>query len=117
MRYGVPTILGIGWMAISTAAWSADRLQFWNLTGTTINKLYLAPSGTTQWGPDQCANDRDGTVEHDERLKLNGVAAGHYAVKLTDVNGRTCMLKDVTLVAGTKYAFSLTPADLKDCSK
>jgi hypothetical protein len=102
---------------MSTPAWSADPMRFWNLTGTTINKLYLAPPGTAQWGRNQCENDKDGAVEADERLPLTGVTAGHYAVKLTDVNGRTCILPDVTLQAGARYAFSLSEADLKECSK
>jgi hypothetical protein len=103
--------------AVSMVAWSADRMLFWNLTGETITKLYLAPAGTTKWSPDQCANDKDGSVDPDERLKLTGLVAGRYDVKLTDKSGRTCVIKDVTLETGTKYAFSLSEADLKNCSK
>jgi hypothetical protein len=66
----VPLVLAAG------GAPAADRMQFWNLTGTTITKLYLAPAGTTKWGPDQCANDKDGSVDPDERLRLTGVTAG-----------------------------------------
>src|SRR4051812_32365926 len=87
----------------SSAAWSVDRMRFWNLTGEKISKLYLAPPGTSQWGPDQCANDPDGSVEADERLNLKGVAAGRYDVKLTDATGRTCVVRDVTLEAGKAY--------------
>lgn len=109
--------IGLLSLSVSTSAWSADRMRFWNLTGVTITKLYLAPAGTTQWGANQCANDADGTVEPDERLQLKGVTAGHYAVKLTDAGGRTCILQDITLEGGKAYAFSLAEADLKDCSK
>ena len=110
----ISMLLSIG---IPSVGWSADRLQFWNLTGTTITKLYLAPAGTTNWGPDQCANDKDGSVDPDERLKLTGVTVGHYDVKLTDATGRTCTVKDVALEAGKAYAFSVAEADLKDCTK
>ena len=103
--------------AVSTAASSADRMRFWNLTSTTISKLYLAPTGTTKWSANQCANDPDGTVEMDERLELKGLTAGRYDVKVIDVNGRTCTVKDVLLQAGKGYAFSLSEADLKDCTK
>ena len=92
-------------------------MRFWNLTGSTVAKLYLAPSGSTKWGPDQCANDKDGSVDPDERLKLSGVTAGQYDVKLTEANGRTCIVRDVVLSAGKAYAFSLSESDLKDCSK
>jgi hypothetical protein len=107
-------LLSVG---IPAGAWSADRLQFWNLTGTTITKLYLAPAGSKDWGPDQCKNDRDGSVDPDERLRLTGVTAGRYDVKLTDATGRTCTVKNVTLEAGKAYAFAISESDLSDCTK
>jgi hypothetical protein len=110
-------ILLLVWLVLPIAAWSADRMLFWNLTGTKITKLYLAPAGTTKWGPDQCANDPDGSVDPDERLRLVGLAPGHYDVKLTDAEGRTCVVKNVTLEAGKAYAFSISESELKDCSK
>ena len=53
------------------AAQAADPgvTRFWNLTGETITHLNMAPTGTTRWGPDQCRNDPDGTVDFDERLR------------------------------------------------
>ncbi len=104
-------------LAGTVTAVAADRMRFWNLTGTTIAKLYLAPAGTEQWGPNQCANDPDGTISSDERLRLDGVAAGRYDVRLVDADGRTCIVKGVTLRAGQAYAFSLSDADLSDCAK
>ena len=101
----------------ATHAVAADRMRFWNLTGTTIAKLYLAPAGSEQWGANQCANDPDGTVSSDERLRLDGVTAGRYDVRLVDADGRACIVKDVTVRAGQAYAFSLSDADLKDCTK
>lgn len=117
MRRRVLAMLCIFAFVGATGALSADRMKFWNLTGTTIAQLYLAPVGTTQWGPNQCANDPDGTVTSDERLDLKGLSAGHYDVKVTDANGRTCIVKDVAVLAGKPYAFSISEADLKDCSK
>jgi hypothetical protein len=110
-------ILMAGLLMVATGARAADRMQFWNLTGTTVTQLYLAPAGTTKWGPNQCANDKDGSVDPDERLRLTGVGAGQYDVRLTDANGRTCMARNVTLQTGRAYAFSLSEADLTECSK
>jgi hypothetical protein len=116
-RYA-PVILLLLCVAMPVGGWSADRMRFWNLTGTKITKLYLAPAGTTKWGPDQCANDPDGSVDPDERLKLVGLTAGgHYDVKFTDANGRSCLVKDVALESGKAYAFSISESELKDCSK
>jgi hypothetical protein len=113
-------VVAIGFLLLASVAKpviAADRMQFWNLTSTRIAKLYLAPAGTTNWSPDQCANDPDGTVDHDERLKLVGISAGRYDVRLVDAKGGACLIKDVMLQSGKPYAFSLEDADLKDCKK
>jgi len=64
--------------------------RFWNLTKNTISEFYLAPAGTSDWGPDQCKNDKDGRVDFDERLAISGLSPGIYDAKFTDVTGRTC---------------------------
>jgi len=92
-----------------------ERLAFWNLTTTTITNLVMAPAGSGEFGANQCANDRDGSVDHDERLRLTGLAPGRYDVRLTTKPGRTCLVRDVEVKSGGKYAFSLSDSDLVDC--
>jgi hypothetical protein len=82
----------------------ADRIRFWNLTANTITKFYLAPAGTNQYGPDQCANDRDGTVDHDERLRITGVKPGRYDAKFQDKTGRVCIVKNLDVELGEVFA-------------
>ena len=104
--------------ALSAAALGAEqRLRFWNLTATTITKLYMAPAGTDKWGPDQCRNDPDGAVDADERLTLKGIEPGRYDVKLTDKKGRTCIVRNIEVKGGRPYAFSIEESDLKDCDR
>ena len=118
MRMRVWLLIGSLAMAVALDASAAERMKFWNLTSVTLNELSLAPAGTTDWGPNQCLNDaEDKTVEADERLPLKGVTPGHYDVKLGDVNGRHCMVKNVEVKAGGKYAFSIAEKDLTDCTK
>ena len=52
--------------------------RFWNLTKHTIFELRLAPAGTSNWGADQCRNDKDGSVDPDERLRITGITSGQY---------------------------------------
>ncbi len=92
-----------------------ERLAFWNLTSFTITNLVMAPAGSADFGANQCANDRDGSVDHDERLRLVGVAPGRYDVRLTTKPGRVCTVRGVELKGGGKYAFSLSDSDLTDC--
>ena len=102
-------------LAAALPARAADRMQFWNLTSSTLTSVSLAPAGTTQFGPNQCANDPDGAVDHDERLRLNGVAPGRYDVRVTTKKGQTCLARDVAVSGEGRYAFSLLDEDLKDC--
>ena len=109
-------VLGIGavWIGAQPAL-AADPLRFWNLTTATITHLVLAPAGSGAFGADQCANDRDGAVDHDERLRLTAITPGRYDVQLTTKPGRICLIRNVEVKAGGKFAFTLDDGDLTDC--
>ena len=103
-------------LALAGPACAAEqRLTFWNLTSDTITNLVMAPAGTDGFGPNQCANDRDGSVDHDERLRLTGIQPGRYDVRLTQKRGRVCTVRGVEVKAEGRYAFSLADEDLKEC--
>lgn len=87
--------------------------RFWNLTGEEVKSLELAPAGTTNFGPNQCKNDKDGTVDNDERLKVVGVEDGKYDARITDVKGKTCMA--FGLEVKKDGIFSVEKDQLKDC--
>jgi hypothetical protein len=99
---------------IPTGALAKDT-QFWNLTANTITSLQLSPAGKNDWGPNQADNDRDHTVDHDERLKITDTAPGVYDVKFVDKSGRTCVVSNVQVKAGS--IFSIEEKNLKDCSR
>jgi hypothetical protein len=102
--------------AISMAAHTESRpTRFWNLTLYAISALHLAPSGTESWGTNQCNNDKDGTVDPDERLRITGVDPGTYDAKLTDVSGRSCLVRNIEVRAGE--IFSIEEKDLISCSR
>ncbi len=101
--------------SVVAPAMAQERLAFWNLTSFTITNLVMAPFGSAEFGANQCANDRDGSVDHDERLRLVGVMPGRYDVRLTTKPGRVCTIRGVELKGGGKYAFSLSDSDLTDC--
>ena len=89
--------------------------RFWNLTQHTVKNLQLSPAGKSDWGPNQCKNDRDGTVDHDERVNVTGVGPGRYDVRLADITGRSCIVKDVEVKAGA--VFAIEEKQLTDCAK
>jgi hypothetical protein len=109
----VSTALGHG--GSSSAAEEGKGIRFWNLTLHTITQLRMSPAGESRWGPDQCRNDRDGAVEHDERLRIIGIAPGRYDVRLADETGRACIVRNIEVRAGA--VFSIEERQLTDCGR
>ncbi|HSV22824.1 MAG TPA: hypothetical protein VLJ17_07320 [Xanthobacteraceae bacterium] len=114
MRKATLSILAL--IVTVAGAVSAERpTRFWNLTHRTISEFQLAPAGTTNWGENQCKNDKDGTVDFDERLRITGIAPGRYDARLKDVSGRVCFARNIDIKAGD--IFSIEERDLADCSR
>ena len=102
--------------AASSLALAQGRpTRFWNLTRHTISEFYLAPVGSSNWGINQCKNDKDGTVDPDERLRITGIAPGIYDAKLKDVSGRSCLVRNIKIEAGE--IFSIEEKDLTSCTR
>lgn len=72
-------------------------LKLWNLTANTLDVVQFAPSGTSHFGPNQCANDKDGNVDFDEQLRLTNLPPGTYDVRLHDRKGRQCLVRNVAV--------------------
>jgi len=101
-------------LATVSAAAAKDRpTQFWNLTKNTIAEFYLAPAGSANWGPNQCKNDKDGAVDHDERLRIADVPSGTYDAKFSDITGRVCIVRGVKIEAGA--IFWIEEKDITSC--
>src|SRR6516164_5950415 len=102
--------------AIPAVSLAAERpMRFWNLTRHAITEFYLAPAGTTNWGENQCKNDRDGSVDSDERLRITDTPPGVYDAKLVDTAKRTCIVRNVKLEAGE--IFSIEEKELTSCTE
>src|SRR5260370_20502697 len=87
--------IAFGFVGSSAAAQDRKGIRFWNLTLYTITSFQLSPAGKDSWGPDQCENDRDGTVDHDERLRITGIEPGRHDVKLAHKIGRGCIARKI----------------------
>jgi hypothetical protein len=101
--------------ASSVLAFAQNRpIRFWNLTRHTISEFYLALPGTSNWGPNQCKNDKDGTVDSDERLRITGITPGVYDAKFADDGGRVCIVRNIKIDDGE--IFSIEEKDLTSCT-
>jgi hypothetical protein len=112
MKRAIP--LGVAAILLAGPAAAKDT-RFWNLTSSTVKSLELAAAGTSAFGPNQCANDPDGEVDHDERVKVTGVATGAYDARLKLADGRVCMSKGVRIEAGK--VFTIEDKDLVGCAR
>jgi hypothetical protein len=102
-------------LTLATAEAAERRgMRFWNLTLYTLTRLQFSPPGQNTWGKNQCENDDDKTVDHNERLRITGLTPGQYDAKLTDRLGRTCVVKDVDVKDGI---FSIEEKQLTNCEK
>jgi hypothetical protein len=110
-------LAAIALAVIGSAAAAQDRrgMRFWNLTLYTVTDLRMSPTGKETWGPNQCENDRDGTVDHDERLRITAIEPGRYDVKLTDKIGRVCTVRNVEVKEAA--VFAIEEKQLTDCRK
>jgi hypothetical protein len=110
------TLSFLAFIVTVASALSAERpTRFWNLTLHTISEFQLAPAGTTRWGENQCKNDKDGTVDSDERLRITGIDSGRYDARIKDVTGRVCFARNINIKAGD--IFSIEERDLADCNQ
>ena len=107
------TVFCLSVVALAGKAVAASGTRLWNLTSGTIKEFRLAAAGTTNFGKNQCENDKDGTVDHDERLPIIGVVSGRYDAKVVYVSGKTCMARDLDIKEGK--VFQIDDHDLKDC--
>jgi hypothetical protein len=113
MRRSAAVCMAVAWSAAASA--QTERTRFWNLTGETITHLYLSPAGKNTFGPDQCQNDRDGTVDHDERLRITGVTSGRYDIRFQDKRGRDCLVQNVEVKSGD--IFAIEERELAHCRR
>ena len=99
-----------------SAAQAAERrgMRFWNLTLYTLTSLQFSAPGQNAWGKNQCENDDDKTVDHNERLRITELTPGLYDAKLTDKLGRTCVVKGVDVKDGI---FTIEEKQLTNCER
>jgi hypothetical protein len=97
------------------AAAQGKGVRLWNLTTATMTSFQLSPAGKNNWGPNQTLNDRDKEVDHDERLRITGVAPGTYDAKVGYREGRVCFVRGIEIKADA--VFSVADKDLRDCNK
>jgi hypothetical protein len=100
----------------ASSVFAADRFFGFNETTSTVfTGVYLAPEGTTAWGPNEALNDKDKTWDSGERLAIKGVSRGKFDLKVVDQSGRVCIKHGLDLTKDT--TFDVRDQDFADCKK
>jgi hypothetical protein len=73
----------------------------------------MSPTAADNGGSDQCKNGRDGSVDHDERLRITGIEPG--AVRARGQIGRVCIVRNVEVKDGA--VFAIEERQLTDCRR
>lgn len=110
-----PLVLSFAFVLALAGTASAKTTKFWNLTSNTITSVELAPAGTDKFGQNLAKLDPDGSVDHDERIKLGQVADGTYDVRVKDDHGRNCVVKGIAIKDGE--VFTIEEKQLEGCAK
>ena len=77
----------------SNAAFGAS-VVIKNYSDWDIYNLYLSPTSSNDWGPDQLDND---VITSGSSYKLKGISCDTYDVRLIDEDNDVCILSDVAL--------------------
>jgi hypothetical protein len=90
--------IALGLVGSSVVAQDRKGIRFWNLTLYTITTFQMSSVGKR--GSEQCKNDRDQMIDHDECLRITNIEPGRYDVKLDGKIGRVCIVRSVEVKDG-----------------
>jgi hypothetical protein len=100
----------------ASSVFAADRFFGFNETTSMVfTGVYLAPEGTTAWGPNEALNDKDKAWDSGERLAIKGVSRGKFDLKVVDQSGRVCIKHGLDLTKDT--TFDVRDQDFAGCKK
>jgi hypothetical protein len=84
-------------------------------TRTDFKGVYMAPAGSDNWGSNQTENDKDKSLDITERIRLTGLTAGQYDVKLVTEDGGSCIIRNIDLTK--ENSFVIKEDQIADCHK
>ncbi len=89
----------VGLSAIANAA----DFKITNATPDDYDHLFIAPHGTTRWGPDLAAGKPAKRLDGGKTMIVNDIRPGVYDVKMTDDDDalNICIIKNVSFTTGT----------------
>ena len=84
-----------------------------NQSSFIIHSLYISPTASNAWGPDQLGED---VIPPGGTMTFTGITCGTYDVRLTNPEGGVCDVSAVTICSGAE-PWLLTDAELLACGQ
>ena len=78
-----------------------------------IHHLYLSPTRSDDWGPDQLGDD---TIDAGTSFTLHSIRCNRYDIKVVDEDGDECVIENVSLCNDNSY-WKLTNKALLACEE
>jgi hypothetical protein len=99
-------------VGLSTNAFAADKVSVTivNKSSFEFHNMYLSPTSTNEWGPDQLG---DNVINPGESFTLKDIPVNAYDFKMIDEDGDDCIASGVKLNASETVEFD--DADLVGC--
>jgi len=108
-KFAVACVLG---SLLLAAPALAATVRIVNSSAWEIHHLYLSPSDTVNWGPDQLG---DAIIAGDNgTFTLTNIPADDYDIRIVDEDGDECVIEDVDIDADHE-TWSITSKDLLAC--
>jgi len=96
--------------ALTAPGWAVE-LTVINKSDYVIKELYVAPSKSKKWGPEQL---REHSIGKDQSFTLRNIPAGVYDLKVVDEDDDSCVASNITFGDKDKE-WTLTNAIIEQC--
>ncbi|HYM60476.1 MAG TPA: hypothetical protein VEZ11_06245 [Thermoanaerobaculia bacterium] len=98
-------------VAAASSAFAASSVKIINNSKWDIHHLYLAPTASDEWGPDQLG---DHIIAAGTSFTLNGIPCEKFDVKIVDEDDDECVIEKVSLCNDNAY-WKITDKELLAC--
>lgn len=106
------SLVALGLFSAGTA--NADNsVVVINQSSYVIHSLYISPTASDEWGPDQLGED---VIPPGGTMTFTGIHCGTYDVRLTNPSGGVCDVPAVPICSGAE-PWVLTDTDLEACGQ
>ena len=92
---------------------TTSSVEIVNNSWWSIYQLYLSPTSSSEWGPDQLGAEV--ISSEGDTFSLNGIPCDNYDVKIIDEDGDACEIRGISLCGSNQERWEITNENLLGC--